>query len=40
MSSQDSSALALPGFHTFANDSITVGDYTLMGDQYILDLSQ
>lgn len=29
-----------PGPHTFANDSVSVGDYPLVGNQYILDLGQ
>lgn len=29
-----------PGTHTFANDAVTVGDHSLMGNQHILDLSQ
>ena len=28
------------GTHTFANDSVSVGDHPFMGNQYILDLSQ
>lgn len=29
-----------PGPHTFANDSVTVGDHSFMGNQHILDLGQ
>lgn len=42
-SSQDSnSAPTPPGLapHTFANDSVSVGDYPLVGNQHILDIRQ